>query len=119
MYREPFEDSMTLEPMTPEPMNPERMTPDELGGIVRAVRRAQGLRQDQLAGVAGVSVRFVSELERGKATAWIGKVLSVLEALGCSVTIEAPRAAPDGVTRVVATEPPWMRRARLRKRLWQ
>lgn len=91
------------------------MTPGELGGIVRAVRRAQRLRQDQLAGAAGVSARFVSELERGKTTARLGKVLSVLEALGCSLRIEAPQAGPDGVTRVVATEPPWKRRARLRR----
>lgn len=88
------------------------MTPSEVGSIVRSVRRAQGLRQDQLAGVAGVGVRFLSELERGKKTAGIGKVLAVLEALGCSLHIEAPRADPDGVTRVVATEPPWVRRRR-------
>ena len=53
------------------------MTTDELGRIIRAERRAQGLRQDQLAGAAGVGVRFLSELERGKATARVGKALGV------------------------------------------
>lgn len=66
------------------------MTTDELGRIIRAARRAQGLRQDQLAGAAGVGVRFLSELERGKATARVGKTLAVLDALGCKVRIEPP-----------------------------
>ncbi len=66
------------------------MTSDELGRIIRAARRAQGLRQDQLAGAAGVGVRFLSELERGKATARLGKALAVLAALGCTVRIEPP-----------------------------
>ena len=66
------------------------MTSDELGRIIRAARRAQGLRQDQLAGAAGVGVRFLSELERGKTTARVGKALAVLEALGCRVRIEPP-----------------------------
>ena len=89
------------------------MTLAEIGSIVRSVRRAQHLRQDQLAGVAGVGVRFLSELERGKTTVRFGKVLAVLEALGCTLHIEAPQIGRDGVTRVVATEPPWVRRRRL------
>ncbi len=66
------------------------MTSDELGRIIRAARRAQGLRQDQLAGAAGVGVRFLSELERGKTTARLGKALAVLAALGCKVRVEPP-----------------------------
>ena len=66
------------------------MTPAEIGHIVRAARRAQGLRQDQLAGAAGVGVRFLSELERGKPTVRLEKVLAVLDALGCRMRIEMP-----------------------------
>lgn len=66
------------------------MTTEELGGIIRAARREQDLRQDQLAGAAGVGVRFLSELERGKETARVGKVLAVLDALGCRVRIDPP-----------------------------
>ena len=69
------------------------MTPEEIGRIVRETRRAQGLRQDQLAGAAGVGVRFLVELERGKTTAQIGKALAVLAALGCTVRIEPPPGA--------------------------
>ncbi|MCY4400593.1 MAG: helix-turn-helix transcriptional regulator [Gemmatimonadetes bacterium] len=69
------------------------MTPAEIGQIVRAARKAQGLRQDQLAGAAGVGVRFVSELERGKATVRLEKVLAVLDTLGCTVRVELPGGA--------------------------
>ena len=70
------------------------MTPGEIGRIIRETRRSQGLRQDQLAGAAGVGVRFLVELEAGKATAQIGKALAVLAALGCILRIEAPRMKP-------------------------
>lgn len=68
------------------------MTPKDIGEIVRQTRKAQGLRQDQLAAAAGVGLRFLVELEAGKATAQLGKVLGVLAALGCTLTIEAPSA---------------------------
>lgn len=70
------------------------MTSREVGNLIRRTRREQGLRQDQLAAVANVGVRFLVELERGKPTAQIGKVLAVLAALGCKVTVQAP-AAPS------------------------
>lgn len=66
------------------------MTPAEIGRIVRAARRAQGLRQDQLAGAAGVGVRFLSELERGKPTVRLEKMIAVLDTLGCSLRVEMP-----------------------------
>ena len=66
------------------------MTTEERGRTIRAVRRAQGLRQNQLAGAAGVGVRFLSELERRKTTARAGRALAVLETLGCRVRIEPP-----------------------------
>lgn len=68
------------------------ITPGEIGAIVRAARKSQGLRQDELAGSAGVGLRFIVDLEAGKPTAQIGKTLQVLSALGCSVEIIPPRA---------------------------
>lgn len=65
------------------------MTVKELGRIIRENRRSQGLRQDQLAAAAGVGLRFLIELERGKSTAQLGKALAVLSALGCRVEISA------------------------------
>ncbi|MDE2804411.1 MAG: helix-turn-helix transcriptional regulator [Gemmatimonadota bacterium] len=71
------------------------MTPAEIGRIVRAARRAQGLRQDQLAGAAGVGIRFLSELERGKTTVRLEKVIAVLDALGCTLRVEMPPTEPE------------------------
>ena len=71
------------------------LTPAEIGEIVRSTRKAAGLRQDELAGAAGVGLRFIVDLEAGKPTAQIGKalqVLQVLQALGCAIEITPPRA---------------------------
>ena len=71
------------------------VSPKQIGRLVRDVRREQGLRQDQLAATAGVGVRFLVELEHGKRTAQLGKVLAVLDALGCTLRIEPPPSLDD------------------------
>jgi hypothetical protein len=43
---------------------------------------------------AGVGVRFVSELERGKSTARIGETLRVAASLGVDVIVEDPHEQP-------------------------
>ncbi len=62
---------------------------------MRTARKAAGLRQYELAGAAGVGLRFVVELEAGKPTAQLGKALQVLRALGCSVDITPPPEARE------------------------
>ena len=57
-------------------------TTKELGALVREKRKAQGISQEQLAGVANTGVRFVSDLENGKPTVQLDKTIKVLEALG-------------------------------------
>ena len=66
------------------------MTPEKIGITIRELRKRQGLRQDQLAGAAGVGLRFLIELEAGKETAQLGKTLAVLNALGCKVELVGP-----------------------------
>lgn len=65
-------------------------SPADIGALVRSTRKEQNLRQDELAGVSGVGLRFIVDLEAGKPTAQIGKVLQVLQTLGCSIDILAP-----------------------------
>ena len=65
--------------------------PAEIGAMVKQARKAQGLRQDQLAGAIGLGTRFIVELEAGKPTAQIGKVLQVLDGLGFKVHIQPPK----------------------------
>ena len=57
-------------------------TAADIGELVRAARRKQGISQEQLAGVAGTGVRLISDLENGKSTVQIEKVIKVIEALG-------------------------------------
>lgn len=71
------------------------MTVEQIGTVVRQTRLDQDLRQAQLAAAAGVGVRFLVELERGKPTVQLGKVLAVLDALGCRLEV-APPPAPRG-----------------------
>jgi HTH-type transcriptional regulator/antitoxin HipB len=59
----------------------------QLGELVRSVRKEQGLTQLDVAGLAGMSNRFVIDLERGKETLQMQKVLDVLSLLGLEVVI--------------------------------
>jgi transcriptional regulator with XRE-family HTH domain len=47
-----------------------------------------GLSQLDAAGLCGVGERFLSELERGKTTAELGKVLQVLNRLGLRIRLD-------------------------------
>ena len=62
----------------------------ELGQKVRELRRAQKITQTQLAGLANTGIRFISDLENGKETCHIGKVLRVIETLGVDMFIRNP-----------------------------
>lgn len=64
--------------------------PLALGRIVRETRRALGLTQPKLALSAGVGVRFLVDIERGKPTAQIGKIMQVLAALGIEMQLSPP-----------------------------
>lgn len=59
----------------------------ELGELVRTVRKEQGLTQLDVAGLAGLSNRFLIDLEKGKETLQMQKVLDVLALLGMEVVI--------------------------------
>ena len=63
------------------------MTQENFGPTLRHRRRDLGLRQEELAELAGVSTRFVGELESGKATARLDKFQDVLSALGLTLEI--------------------------------
>jgi y4mF family transcriptional regulator len=71
--------------------------PTALGHIVRETRRALGLTQPKLALSAGVGVRFLVDIEKGKPTAQIGKIMRVLAALGIEIQLSPPNTikAPD------------------------
>lgn len=51
-------------------------------------RKARGLAQTQLAGLSGVGITFLSNLENGKQTAKLDKTLNVLATLGLDLLVE-------------------------------
>ncbi|MCP4686908.1 MAG: helix-turn-helix transcriptional regulator [Desulfobacterales bacterium] len=59
----------------------------EIGRIVREKRKSIEFTQVDAAGMCNVGVRFFSELENGKSTLQVGKVLTVLARLGLEITI--------------------------------
>lgn len=79
--------------MTHLPPPPQRLTPKRLGERVRLARKSQDLLQEDLAGVAGVGTRFIVDLEAGKPTLQLDKVLAVLETLGLTLRLAATNEA--------------------------
>jgi y4mF family transcriptional regulator len=59
----------------------------DLGELVAAVRKRQGLTQQDVSGVTGLGSRFMVDLEKGKPTIQMQKTLDVLAQLGLEVVI--------------------------------
>lgn len=61
---------------------------EQLGGLVRKHRKKLGVTQKELAMVCGTGLRFIVDLEKGKPTCQIGKVLQALQALGLELSFD-------------------------------
>jgi y4mF family transcriptional regulator len=59
----------------------------DIGKLVRHKRKQLGVLQEDAAGLSGVGTKFLSQLENGKETAEIGRVLQVLKSMGLDVYI--------------------------------
>ena len=68
-------------------------TPRDIGALIREHRRRQGLTQQELAERVGVRRLWVSQTERGKATAELGLVLRTLQGLGVELSTHTDSAA--------------------------
>lgn len=62
----------------------------KLGQYIKNLRKAQNLTQADLAISANVGIRFLVDLENGKKTAQIGKVIDVCNALGILIDVKSP-----------------------------
>ena len=58
-----------------------------LGRAIRDRRRELGYTQAFLADYAGISASFLSELENGKETIQVGKMIDVLSLLGMDICL--------------------------------
>lgn len=63
-------------------------TMTELGVLIREERLRQKLTQTDLAGISGVGITFISQLENGKETTEMGRVIRVLTMLGIDLYAE-------------------------------
>lgn len=91
------EDAMTFETSIDSPAT--------VGAIIRARRRDRGLSQQSLAETAGVSRKFLMDLEAGHERAELGKTLAIFAALGLSLEATDPIPAPATTTWHGATTP--------------
>jgi HTH-type transcriptional regulator / antitoxin HipB len=60
-------------------------SPTVFGEVVHAQRKQSGATLQTAAGLSGVGIRFLHELEHGKPTAALGKALQVAQRMGLEV----------------------------------
>ena len=70
-------------------------TPEELGRLIRQQRKRQGLRQTDLAAMIGASHVFLGDVEKGKPTVQLGRVLKLLDELGLTLRVDTPDSAAE------------------------
>jgi y4mF family transcriptional regulator len=59
-----------------------------LGQLVRQIRNQQGMTQADILGLANTGNRFIVELENGKPTVRLDKVMAVLDVLGLELRVQ-------------------------------
>lgn len=92
----PNGNAATLSGSIPLSSDAAMMSTQQIGDLVRQRRLANGLTQRKLSELAGVGLRFVSELERGKATLRLDSVNRVLKVFGLMLgAVPLPRPAAD------------------------
>jgi HTH-type transcriptional regulator / antitoxin HipB len=63
----------------------------ELGAVVRAQRRRLALKQLDIAGLGNTGNRFIVDLEHGKPTVQLQKVLDIMDLLGLELVVRSKR----------------------------
>lgn len=58
-----------------------------LGKAIQDTRRKKNIRQSDLADITGTSVKFISDIERGKETIQMDKAFALLRALGLKLYV--------------------------------
>jgi len=79
----------------PAPLYGKVQTAGELGRLARAHRQQRHLTLATVSGLGNLSPRFLSEFERGKETAELGKVLKALRLLGLELIVRPRGATPS------------------------
>ena len=67
-----------------------KTTAKQIGELVKATRKSLAVTQRDLAMTSGTGLWFIIELEKGKPTCQLSKVLTVLNTLGVTITLTPP-----------------------------
>jgi HTH-type transcriptional regulator/antitoxin HipB len=70
-------------------------TPETMGQFIRETRKNAGISQQYLSLASGIGVRFIVDLEKGKSTCQLGKVLTILHTLGIQMALSSPRIVKE------------------------
>jgi y4mF family transcriptional regulator len=65
-------------------------TTESIGDLVKQTRKHLKITQRDLALTSGTGLRFIIELEQGKSTCQLGKVLTILNTLGITIQLTSP-----------------------------
>jgi transcriptional regulator with XRE-family HTH domain len=65
---------------------------EEIGSLIRLVRKEQGIKQVVAAGLFGSGNRFISEAENGKKTLQAQKLIDLMNMVGLEVVVRRKRA---------------------------
>lgn len=72
----------------------------DLGFALRAVRKSAKVRLDDLSQTVHVSKQTTTNVEQGKPTVQLGKVLRLLKEMGLTLSVELPESALPALRRV-------------------
>jgi len=67
-----------------------KLTPKKIGELIQATRKHVKVTQKQLALTSGTGLRFIIDVEKGKPTCQLGKVLTVMQTLGIKLVMSGP-----------------------------
>ena len=84
----PCLDMETSDPPPPSTGSYRVYAPESLGAAIRHYRTEAGLSQAQLAEMSGLNRTYLSNLESGKETEQIRRILRVLRQLGVRMTLD-------------------------------
>ena len=65
-------------------MQNEKSVEQIIGNRIQIIRKSKGYTQQQFAEIIGLSTNYLSDIERGKSSARLDKLVTIINALDCS-----------------------------------
>lgn len=71
----------------------------QLGNVLKAVRKSQSIRQDDMADIIGSSHVYVMDVEKGAEGVNIGGIFRLMEEMGIKLVLDIPSESIDAVSK--------------------